>query len=113
VLFACKGAGVLSLSLPLSLSLSPSLHTLFTSQRERERERERERRETERERKRCRICPEFLFLFLKGMTGALAPLSYLVKDNNLYLGLVTPSVGDGALFNLSTIFSPQEQWPVL
>ncbi len=45
--------------------------------RERERKRERER---ERERERCRICPEllFLFLFLKGMTGALAPFSYLV-----------------------------------
>ncbi len=113
MLFACKGAGVLSLSLPLSLSLL--LCTPSSPVREREKERERERRETERERerRRCRICPEFLFLFLKGMTGALAPLSYLVKDNNLYLGLVTPSVGDGAIVNLSTIFSPQEQWPVL
>jgi hypothetical protein len=31
-----------------------------------------------RERERCRKCPELLFLFLKGMTGAFAPLSYLV-----------------------------------
>ncbi len=39
-----------------------------------EREKERERvRMRERER-----CPELLFLFLKGMTGALAPFSYLV-----------------------------------
>ncbi len=43
--------------------------------REKERRRERKR---ERERERCRICPELLFLFLKGMTGALVPLSYLV-----------------------------------
>ncbi len=41
----------------------------------REKEREKERK---RERERCRICPEFLLLFLKGMTGALAPFSYLV-----------------------------------
>ena len=33
-----------------------------------------------RERERCRICPELLFLFLKGMTGALAPFSYLVAN---------------------------------
>ncbi len=51
--------------------------------RERERERERKRgRERKREREReieiCRICPGFLFLFLKGMTGALEPFSYLV-----------------------------------
>ncbi len=59
-------------------------HTLFTGQRERERERERvcvcvkkrEERERERERERC---PELLFLFLKGITGALAPFSYLVE----------------------------------
>jgi hypothetical protein len=45
--------------------------------RERERERESERRrEGERER-----CPELLFLSLKGMTGALAPFSYLVTYN--------------------------------
>ncbi len=34
--------------------------------------------ERERERERCRI---WLFLFLKGMTGALAPFSYLVLNN--------------------------------
>ncbi len=33
-----------------------------------------------REKERCRLCPE-LFLFLKGMTGALAPFSYLVAFN--------------------------------
>jgi hypothetical protein len=52
------------------------------SERERERKKgwEREKRgreirviKRERERERCRICPEFLSLFLKGMTGALAP----------------------------------------
>jgi hypothetical protein len=86
VLYPCKGA-----------------HTLFTGQGERERgeeregerekkgwkerkrERERKRkveREKDRERERCRICLE-LFLFLKRMMGALAPFSYLVKNNNL------------------------------
>ncbi len=34
--------------------------------------------EGERERERFRTCPELSFLFLKGMTGALAPFSYLV-----------------------------------
>ncbi len=49
--------------------------------RERERKRQREKeRERERERERCRICPELLFLFLIGMTGALAPFSYLVVN---------------------------------
>ncbi len=47
-------------------------HPLHRSERERESEEEGER---ERERERCRICPD-LFLFLKGMTDALAP--YLV-----------------------------------
>jgi len=52
--------------------------------RERERERESEikrkkDKERKRERERCRICPELLSLFLKGMTGALAPFSYLVN----------------------------------
>ncbi len=36
--------------------------------------------ESEREREICRI---WLFLFLKGMTGALAPFSYLVLYNKL------------------------------
>jgi len=66
-------------------------HTLFAGQREREREREKERerererergREREKESERCKICPELLFLFLKGMTGALAPYSYLVLKND-------------------------------
>ncbi len=52
-------------------------HPLHQSEREKERDKERERgrrREGERkreiekegERERCRICPELLFLFLKG-----------------------------------------------
>jgi hypothetical protein len=68
-------------------------HNLFTGQREREREREGDRkREGERkeerergregERERCRICPELLFLFFKGMMGALAPFSYLVLNKD-------------------------------
>ncbi len=51
-------------------------------ERERGRGREKEKkRETEKEgeRERCRICPALLFL--KGMTGALAPFSYLVFLN--------------------------------
>jgi len=49
-------------------------YTLFTGQREREREGERKReRESQRERE---------YLFLKGMTGALAPFSYLVYNNS-------------------------------
>jgi hypothetical protein len=40
----------------------------------------RSKREKEKERvsERCTICPEVLSLFSKGMTGALAPFSYLV-----------------------------------
>ncbi len=60
MLYACKDA-----------------HTLLTGQRERERARERKRerdrqreKERKREKERCRICPELLFSFLKGMTGA-------------------------------------------
>ncbi len=63
-------------------------HALHQSECERERKRERLGRERERwkegeiergrERERCRICPELLFLFLEGMTGAMAPFSYLV-----------------------------------
>jgi hypothetical protein len=47
------------------------------------RERERKRNEG-REGERCRICPELSFLFLKEMTGALAPFSYLVLK--IYFG---------------------------
>jgi hypothetical protein len=50
-----------------SLSLS-----LFLGMSKQKGDKERER---ERERERCII---WLFLFLKGMTGALAPFSYLV-----------------------------------
>jgi hypothetical protein len=53
MLYACKGT-----------------YTLFTGQRERERERVR-KRESEKE-------GEREYLFLKGMMGAVAPLSYLV-----------------------------------
>ncbi len=55
MLDACKGA-----------------HTLFTGQRKRERER-------------CIICTSSLFLFLKGMMGALAPFSYLVYYANVFV----------------------------
>jgi hypothetical protein len=48
-------------------------HTLFIGQREIKRKGGRER---------CRICPELLFLFLKGMMGALAPFRYLVLDKS-------------------------------
>ncbi len=37
-------------------------------------------RERKKEREICRICPELLFLFIKGMTGALAPFIYLVAN---------------------------------
>ncbi len=57
------------------LCLQGCTQPLHQSEREREIKRERER-----ERERCRI---WLFLFLKGMTGALAPFSYLVYDNSL------------------------------
>ncbi len=64
MLYPCKGA-----------------HALFTSQREREKREKEKEREREREIERCRKFSELLFLFLKGMTGALAPFSYLVlKD---------------------------------
>jgi hypothetical protein len=59
------------------------VHTPTSPVRERERERERKREgEREREGKRGRErdveYPELLFLFLKGMTGALAPFNHLV-----------------------------------
>jgi hypothetical protein len=51
--------------------------------RERKKEREREReREKEREREREK---EREYLFLKGLTGALAPFSYLCKLNEMSL----------------------------
>jgi hypothetical protein len=41
----------------------------------------------DRERKRDLFinCPELLFLFLKGMMGALAPNSYLVENNLVWV----------------------------
>ena len=40
-------------------------------------------------------CPELLFLFSKGMTGALAPLSYLVQyESDKQSSLFGPSVSD-------------------
>ncbi len=51
-------------------SLSMGAHTLFIGQRERER---------------CRICAELLFLFLKGIMGALAPFSYLVLISSYWV----------------------------
>ncbi len=58
--------------------------------RERGRKREREReRKREREKERENIVA--LFLFLKGMTGALAPFSYLVLS---YLLLLRPRSRD-------------------
>jgi hypothetical protein len=77
-----------SFSLSLSLTGEHGTHTLFTGQIERERERGRKReaeREREREKERKRewereTCPELLFLFLKGMKGALAPFSYQVLE---------------------------------
>ncbi len=70
------------------------VHTASSPIRERERERERKKqrdrqkegdreKEGEGERGRCRICQELLFLFLKGMMGALAPFSYLVQYNDI------------------------------
>jgi hypothetical protein len=46
------------------------------------RERESEK-EGERDKEEDRGCPELLFLFSKGMTGALAPFSYLVDRKPL------------------------------
>jgi hypothetical protein len=51
-----------------------------TSHRERDKERERER-EREREKEREIWNMVALFLFLKGMMGALAPFSYLVNKS--------------------------------
>ncbi len=62
----------LSPSLSLSLTSEQSAHTLFTGQREREKKREREREMQNM---------VIEFLFLKGMTGALAPFSCLVNHN--------------------------------
>jgi hypothetical protein len=70
-------------SLSLSLTGQQGAHTLFTGQRERERKREVKRdgergRERKKEREREGKERELLFKFLKGMTSALVPFSYLV-----------------------------------
>jgi hypothetical protein len=88
VLYACKGAGVLSLSVHLSsLSLYLSLtgkegmcghalclqgcaHSLHWSERERERERERDKEGGGEERDEEYV-QNFYFYFLKGMAGRL------------------------------------------
>jgi hypothetical protein len=64
------------------LCLQGCTQPLDQSERERERKREGDREKEsgreggrERERERCRICPELLLLFLKGMMGDLAPFS--------------------------------------
>ncbi len=78
VLYACNGAGVLSLSLSLSLTGKEGVcGRALWRKREGERETERERgRERGREGD-----VEYVqnYLFFKGMTGALAPFSYLVR----------------------------------
>jgi hypothetical protein len=88
-----------SLTVFLSLSLSDwrtgcahPLHQREERKREIEKEREREikrERERERERERCRI-------FLKGMIGALAPLSFLVLKRMTFM---PPSIHDHILKN--------------
>jgi hypothetical protein len=71
---------------------------VLSTVREREREKERERkreggREREREKERVRKRErELLFSFLKGMTGALAPFSYLVFNKNKNSLLTFPSI---------------------
>ena len=77
-------------------------HPLHRSEREREKEREGER-------ERFRICPEFLFLFLKGLTGALAPFSYPVfnkaektnkHDRDQFLFLISIQVVQGKIYHV-------------
>jgi hypothetical protein len=61
MLYACKGA-----------------HTLFTGQRKRKRKGEREGQKGEKVRESEKVGRERKYLFLKAMTGALAPFTYLV-----------------------------------
>ncbi len=74
---ACKGAHNVTSNVGCAhpLHWSEREKEIKRERGERERGRERERKRG-RERERCRI---WLFLFLKGMTGALAPFSYLVQ----------------------------------
>jgi hypothetical protein len=68
-------------TLSLILTGEQGAHILFTSQREKERGGERER---EREKEGGREGERGEGIFLKGMTGALAPFSYLVVEINLF-----------------------------
>jgi hypothetical protein len=46
-----------------------------------------------------------LFLFLKGMTGALAPFSYLVKKNfTVFFSFEIPSVAVPSTLSLNILF---------
>ncbi len=67
------------------------VHTPSSQVRERERERERGR-ERVSERERCRICPEFLFL--KGMTGTLPSLNYLLSKEYRLLKFYVPAANN-------------------
>jgi hypothetical protein len=76
MLYACKGAhGRDRVRTPSSLVRERVRKRGRESEKEGERQSEKE---GERERERCRICSELLFLFLKGIMGALAPFSCLV-----------------------------------
>jgi hypothetical protein len=53
-------------------------------------------------------CPELLFLFLKRMTGALTPFSYLVVLNKLQKRIIVNLIGTksylGAILFLQNLF---------
>jgi hypothetical protein len=81
------------------LTLAENVNVVLPTAREKEKERERERerkrkRKRERERERGRERREYLLL--KGMTGALAPFSYLVKNKNL---VTTMNIKRGVLIS--------------
>ncbi len=61
-------------------ALQGCAHPLHWSEREREREREREKEERGEGGRDVKYVHNCHFLFLKGMTGALAPFSYLVLE---------------------------------
>jgi hypothetical protein len=104
---ACKGAHILFTGQRererLNFYACKGAHTHFTGQRERGRKREI-KREREKERKRCRI---WLFLFLKGLTGALAPFSFLVYYNTLKLVFMILSQ---SLFSLRYTLEFADTW---
>jgi hypothetical protein len=74
-------------STPTLSAFSPSLSLCTHSSPVREREGEKEKEGGGKEN-----CPELLFLFLKGMTGALAPFSYLSLSVSVSLSLSLTSV---------------------